>query len=67
MNASLVSSEGTETPDEDTDDKNEIKSKIKIEINAFYNDITICGKTFSPAWGTKLVESLEEVTIIQES
>ena len=60
MNASLVSSEGTETPDEDTDDKDEIKSKIKIEINAFYNDITICGKTFSPAWGTKLVESLEE-------
>ncbi|WP_195958257.1 N-acetylmuramoyl-L-alanine amidase family protein, partial [Clostridium butyricum] len=60
MNASLVSSEGTETPDEDTDDKDEIKSKIKIEINAFYDDITICGKTFSPAWGTKLVESLEK-------
>lgn len=38
----------------------QVKSKIKIEINAFYDDITICGKTFSPAWGTKLVESLEE-------
>lgn len=38
----------------------QVKSKIKIEINAFYDDITICGKTFSPAWGTKLVESLEK-------
>ena len=38
----------------------QVKSKIKIEINAFYSDITICGQTFSPAWGSKLVESLEK-------
>ena len=53
MNASLVKNE-------DTEDPAEIKSKIKIEINAFYSDITICGKTFSPSWGSKLVESLEK-------
>ena len=66
LNNESSSENPSETPDEGNEDDstespdNEIKSRIKIEINAFYDDITICGKTFSPTWGSKLVESLDK-------
>lgn len=34
------------------------KSQVKIEITAFYANIVIAGKTFSPSWGNNLPDSL---------
>ena len=47
-----------ETTDDDHGEEN-VKTRIKVEINAFYSDITIAGKTFSPAWGNDLPATLK--------
>ncbi|NOW06628.1 N-acetylmuramoyl-L-alanine amidase family protein [Clostridium beijerinckii] len=46
--------------DEDDGGKAEVNSRITVEINAFYADLTILGQKFSPTWGDTLVKSLED-------